>query len=206
MMPIRATITGLALLLMTATSGADTAYAQGLGISAGLNFSQLSDIDTGDQRATFDNASGWHVHLWLDLPIGAVAIRPGVRYMDAGDVFESGSLSGAAESIDATLLEVPVDVRFRLPLPLLTPYVMAGPVLRFPMSDDGERFRSVSVAGGAGVGLELSLGGMTLYPELKYTFGLTSYTEESYELGGVTFAPGSDQHLNAVMLSIGISL
>lgn len=182
--------------------------AQGLGISGGANFSELSDIDTGDRQATFDNASGWHVHLWFDLPIGPIALRPGVRYMDAGDLFEDATVEGGGSIVDDetyTLIEIPLDVRFRFGLPLVSPYVMAGPVLRFPSdSGDSDRFESFNLAGGAGVGLELGLGGLALYPELKYTFGITRFTNESYEFGGVTISPDEDQTLNAVMLSVGI--
>lgn len=203
-----ATAPAFALLLLTALVGPAPAQAQ-LGISAGANFTELSDIDTGDTQATFDNASGWHAHLWYDIPLGPVAIRPGVRYMDAGTLFEEASFDdplAGADDESASLFEIPVDVRLRLRMPMITPYVMAGPVLRFPTgSDDEDRFESFSLAGGAGVGLELGLGGMRLYPELKYTFGITRFTKDSYQIGGVTISPDEDQRLNAVMLSIGIS-
>lgn len=184
-------------------------HAQNLGLSVGANFNELSDIDTGDREATFDNATGWHVHLWYDLPVGPVALRPGIRYMDAGEVLKGETDLGDLDE-DATLsvIEVPVDVRFRFTMPLITPYVMVGPVLRFPTSsdDDGDRFKSFSLAGGAGLGVELGLGSLRLYPELKYTFGITRFTEDEYELGGITIEPDESQRLNAIMLSLGIGL
>lgn len=190
--------------------GVDATRAQGLGLSAGANFTELSDIDTGDRQATFENASGWHIHLWFDLPVGPVAVRPGIRYMDMGELFQTESIdviTGEFGTDDVvTLLEIPVDVRIRLGLPIITPYVMAGPVLRFPTGDEGERLESFSLAGGAGIGLELGLGGMKLYPELKYTFGITRFTKDEYQLGNVTVSPDEDQRLNAVMLSVGIGL
>lgn len=195
-----------AILLISGGTSPASVEAQGLGISGGANFAELDDIDSGDRQATFDNATGWHLHLWFDLPLGPVALRPGIRYMDMGELFQDSSLPTQFDDETASLVEVPVDVRLRLGLPLVAPYVMAGPVLRFPSGSGDDRFESFSLAGGAGVGLELGLGGLTLYPELKYTFGITRFTQESYEVGGVTFSPDDDQHLNAVMLSVGIGL
>lgn len=202
-------IAALAATILALPAADRPAEAQTLGVSAGANFAELSDIDTADRRATFDNASGWHAHLWIDLPLGPIALRPGVRYMDAGSLFEDASVNGGTTADDETfsLIEVPIDVRLRLPLPLVSPYVMGGPVLRFPSdSGDGGRFESFNLAGGAGVGVELGLGGLRLYPELKYTFGVTRFTRESYELGGVTISPDEDQRLNTIMLSLGIGL
>ena len=203
------TSVGIALLLSVAPGSAESASAQ-LGISGGLNFAQLDDIDAGDSDATFESSTGWHLHLWADLPMGPFALRPGVRVMDMGKLFEDASLDDPPDPFDdenVRLLEIPVDVRLRLGSSAIRPYAMAGPVFRFNTgSDDDERFRSFSLAGGAGGGIEIGVGGMTFYPELKYTFGITRFTEESYELGGVTISADEDQQLNAVMISLGIGL
>ncbi|MQA90471.1 MAG: outer membrane beta-barrel protein [Gemmatimonas sp.] len=198
----------LTSLVMVGLAGPNTANAQ-LGITAGPSFAQLSDIDVGDTQATFDNATGWHAHLWLDLPMGPIAIRPGVRYMDAGALFEDAMVNevryGRREK--TSLIEVPVDVRFRLPVPAVTPYVMAGPVLRFPVGrHHKDKYNRLSLAGGAGVGLEVGLGPAKLYPELKYTFGITRFTKETYEIGDTMIRPDKSQRMNAVMLSLGIGL
>lgn len=198
-----------ACLLILGSALFTTPAAGQLGISGGLNFSELHDIDAGDTRATFDRSTGWHIHLWADLPLGPVALRPGVRFTDMGKLLEDASIDDVPNPVDdenVRLIEIPVDVRLRLRTPDIRPYVMAGPVFRFSTSDEADRFRSFSVAGGAGVGAEVSLGGLVLYPELKYTFGITKFMEETYELGGITITPDEDQKLNAVMLSIGIGL
>ena len=205
----RAALSTILFLLLTSLTLSRDGLAQGLGISAGANFNQLSDIETNSGEATFENASGWHLHLWFDLPVGPVAVRPGLRYTNVGELFEDVSVSTLDTSVDdvVTMLEVPIDVRFRLGLPMITPYVMAGPVLRFPAGgDEDSRLESFSLAGGAGIGVELGLGGIRLYPELKYTFGITRFTQDSYEIGDVTITPDEDQRLNAVMLSVGIGL
>lgn len=193
------------IFLLAATT--QTAEAQ-LGIAAGANFNELSDIDTGDREATFDNATGWHLHLWFDLPAGPIAVRPGLRYMDAGAVFDDDDLVIPDEEQAVSLLEIPIDLRYRFTMPIVTPYALAGPVLRFPTGndDDGDRLQSFSVAANIGIGAELGLANLRLFPELKYTFGITRFTEEEYELGGVTFEADESQHLNAIMLSLGVGL
>lgn len=185
-----------------------SAQAQGgLGVTAGLNFNKLGDIQINSSDATFDNRSGWHIGLWFDLPLGPVSVRPGVRYMDAGQLFETeetviGDVPGIVNA-DVSLIEIPIDVRFRFGTPFISPYVMAGPVLRFPSGGDDDDFEleSLSYAGGLGVGLEVGFGGIRLFPELKYTFGLSRFGKE---FAGIE--PEEDGKLNTIMLSLGVGL
>ncbi|MDQ7040020.1 MAG: outer membrane beta-barrel protein [Rhodothermus sp.] len=201
-----------AVLLLLFMLPMATAHAQ-LGVSLGLNFNRLGDIKVGDTQATFDNSQGWHVAIWFDLPLGPIAIRPGLRYMDAGALYQGfqEDLDGnqvVPEGFDVSLLEIPIDVRYRMTLPLLTPYILAGPVLRFPSGADEairDNLKAFSLAGSLGVGVEMNLLGLRLYPELQYTFGITAFADE-FRVGDVAFVPDTRQHLNAVMLRLGIGL
>lgn len=182
-----------------------------MGISAGANFNSLGDIETGDRSATLENVTGWHVHLWFDLPVGPVALRPGIRYMDAGRLFESSRAAGFENGLDdeqvVTFLEMPLDVRLRMTMPMVTPYLLAGPLLRFTTDTNNEdRLEQFSLAAGAGVGAELGIAGLRFYPELKYSFGITRFTKNEYQIGDVMISPDEDQRLNALMLSLGIGL
>ena len=56
-----------------------------------------------------------------------------------------------------------------------------------------------------GVGVEVGLGGLRLFPELKYTFGLSSFAKE-FQIGNSTFEPDNDGQLNTIMLSVGLGL
>lgn len=197
------------IVLLAGLCAFSNVNAQGVGLSAGANFASLGDIDAGDGSATLENVAGWHVHLWFDLPLGPVAFRPGLRYMDAGRLFNPAESIGFGDDfVDdqvVTFLEVPLDVRVRMQLPLVTPYVVAGPVLRFATdTNNKDRLEELSLAAGAGVGVEVGLIGLRLYPELKYTFGVTRFAKEEYEFGDRTIRPDEDQRLNAVMLSVGI--
>lgn len=192
----------LALLLAHAVSP-QTASAQ-LGVAVGGNFNELSDIDS----ATFDNATGFHVGVFYDLGVGPVALRPGLFYMDAGDFDANGD--GLSQSFDLQFIEVPIDVRFNvLTAPIVRPYVLAGPVLRFAQTSD-DRFKDslkeISYAANVGFGIEIGppVGGFTLYPEIRYAFGVSSITNDN-EFLGASFTADEDQQFNAFMLRLGVS-
>ena len=198
----------LALALLTLSAGwlARPAQAQ-LGIAAGINYDDLSDIDTGSAETSFDNASGYHIGLFYDLAVGPLALRPGVFYMDVGE-FDGGE-DVFDEGFDLNLIEVPVDVRLRLaPTPILTPYFMAGPVFRFPSaSGDGfdEVLEEVNVAGNVGAGLELNLAGLRLFPEIRYTFGLSNFTRDEFEFRGRNIRVEEEGRLNTFILRLGLA-
>ena len=198
-----------ALALLTLSAGWLTRPAQAqLGIAAGLNYNDLGDIDTGSAETSFDNASGYHVGLFYDLAVGPLALRPGVYYMDVGEFEDSEDIF--EEGLDLNLIEVPVDVRLRLaPTPILTPYLMAGPVFRFASSDNDdfeEALEDINVAGNIGAGLELSLPGLIrLYPEIRYTFGLSNFTRDEFEIGGQNFQIENDQRLNTFIIRLGVA-
>lgn len=200
----------VALLLGFLLAQPQAASAQ-FGVAAGFNFEQLSDIELNEGSAAFENRTGWHVAAWFELPLGSLALRPGVRYLDAGALYRGlddndGTLE---DDFSVNLLEIPLDVRYRFGGGALTPYLVGGPVLRFPIvSDDGlnDDLRTVSFAGGLGVGLELPLGGMRLYPELAYTFDVSGFAEGDFEIGGRRFITDDTQFLNGVMLRVGVGL
>lgn len=178
------------------------------GIAAGANFDRLSDVE-GSVDASFENASGFHIGVFYDLPLGPVALRPGVYYMDIGDLDarrEDGSLIG---SYDLSLIEVPVDARLRLMMPLIKPYATAGPVLRFAQTSDDdfdEHLNSFTVAANVGVGVEIGAPGaqIRLFPELRYSFGV-SRIAESMTFLGQQFSAEQDVRLNTFMIRLGVA-
>ena len=198
----------LALLTLSAGWLARPAQAQ-LGIAAGLNYDDLGDLDLGSAETSFDNSSGYHIGLFYDLAVGPLALRPGIYYMDIGDFEDAEDIFD--EGIDLNLIEVPVDARLRLaPTPLLTPYLMAGPVFRFPNSstdDFDEALEEINVAGNIGAGLELSLPGIgfRIFPEVRYTFGLSNFTRDEFEIGDQNFEIENDQRLNTFSIRVGLA-
>jgi hypothetical protein len=198
---------GLLALLLLGSFSATTAHAQ-IGFAIGANFNELSDIDS-DPPATFDNATGFHIGVFYDLGVGPVALRPGLFYMDAGD-FDANGPSFDDQSFDLQFIEIPVDVRFNvLTAPIVRPYVLAGPVFRFAQTSDDDfkdSLNDFSYAANVGFGLEIGspVGGITLYPEFRYAFGISSITDDS-EFLGANFTADEDQQFNAFMLRLGVS-
>lgn len=185
---------------------ADTAQAQ-FGVAVGANFDSMSDI-SGDRSATFDNASGFHIGVFYDLPVGPVAVRPGLFYMNVGS-FDAESEGSVISDFDLNLIEVPVDVRYRLMLPFIKPYAMAGPVLRFANSGDddfSDSLNNFSVAGNIGLGVEIGAPGaqIRLFPEIRYSFGISRLVDD-VEFLGATFSTEDNIRLSSFMLRLGIA-
>jgi hypothetical protein len=201
--------TTLALLLAASLTLAPSAHAQ-IGIGGGLNFNQLDDISATNANATYESSTGYHVGVFYDLGLGPIAIRPGVMYRQLG-TYEFGDIPGVeGEEVDIELnaVEVPIDVRWRvLPLPLVKPYVLAGPVLTFPQSsEDFGSTKSVNLNADIGAGVEITLPGvgLTLMPELRYGIATGSILEDEFEIGGVEVDPQDNPRLNAIMLRLNV--
>ncbi len=190
----------LAILILTPMQ------AQGqLGIAAGLNYDELSDI-SGDREAAFDNASGYHVGVFYDLSLASVGLHVGAFYRDAGDV--DVSISDVEDVFELTSWDIPVDIRFNLSAtPVIRPYVMVGPVFSFPSSGADEydnALEDVSISGNIGAGLELTLGSIRLYPEFRYSVGVSRFMKDKFSIGGVEFDADEIQRQNSIMLRLGI--
>ena len=170
--PTRCLAPLLMALLLPSTAGAQLA----LGIKAGLTFSDLSDVDV-------DSRTGYAVGVALRFaPSAVLAIQPEVMYVAKG-----------AEDIELGNIDVPVLLKFDLPLEVLNLYAEAGPYASFNVSCDipsvtpgvdpcddieGTDFGGI-VGGGARLG-----GVRGLNFEVRYQFGVTDISSE-----GATFDP-----------------
>jgi hypothetical protein len=195
----------LVLSLLVLLAGAPQARAQ-LGLGAGLNFSDLGDIDTGSADATFENSAGYHVGAFYRLGLGPLAIQPGVFYHQIG----SYEIAGEG-SFDLRAVEVPVDVQFDLlALPSVGAYLLAAPVLTFGRTDEGfdDAVEDLSLTGDIGFGVELSPpgAGLTLMPEIRYSVGVTDYLGDSFRFGDTTVQPSDDdRRLSKIMLRLNVA-
>ncbi|MXW64606.1 MAG: PorT family protein [Bacteroidetes bacterium SB0668_bin_1] len=217
----------IGLVLILCGVAAIPANAQ-MGIAGGVVFSELGDITAGDHTASLKRVPGWHVHLWVNLPLGSFSLRPGLRYMDAGRLFDPSNATGFITTPDpvdpggapdtgfpdatgsvsddhfVTYIEIPVDVRYQYDRSFISPYVLVGPVLRFATdTTNQDRLRTLSMAAAVGVGLEIRLAGLRFYPEVKRAFGISGFTNDEYEFADVVIRP-DEQRLDATMVSIGI--
>ncbi len=178
------------------------------GVAAGLNFEEFGDIETQSIDATFENAIGYHFGVFYDLGITSFSVRPGIFFRSVQNL-QSDVLS-STESFDLNMLEVPLDLRVKLMSGfIITPYLSVGPVVTFASSsnqDFDEAIQDLYVAANASAGFELGLGGMRLYPEFRYGFGLTSITssDEPFSIGNANFTPTDGSTVNSFMLRLGV--
>lgn len=200
-MKLNVTRIGLLVLLCASLAAispreARAQFGAGFGFAGGVNYDNFSDISADTDRAT-----GYHLGVFFDTRFGPLALRPGVFYMDVGEI-ETETTEAASESFNLRLVEIPIDARFRLGTPFLNPYAMVGPVFRINASGDdfnGEA-EDFSLAANVGLGLELSPPGsdLRLYPEVRYAFGVDDIAQE---VGTQT----DNVRLNTFMLRLGVA-
>ena len=167
------------------------------GLTAGMNFSSIDDMDVKETKASYDRATGYHIGLFLKGGLGPIGLRGGLVYMDAGPIFEG--LSDVADVPDSfednfnvRYLTIPVDLQYKFLLPPIQPYLLAGPEFRINMTsndDFDDNFKSMIVAANIGVGLDLGIPflGLSLTPEFRYTFDLEDSIDETFMIGDVEF-------------------
>lgn len=205
------TTTLLALFLLTATIFPTTADAQ-FGLSAGLNFNQLDEVETETVQADLRNTTGYHFGIFYDLALGPVGLRPGIMYRHIGDYRISNiDLPDRISEYDLNVIDVPIDLRLRLlPQSPVRPYLLAGPVISFPQAeddfDDGVEDVGLSADIGAGLTIEIPSAAITLMPELRYEIGATPLIQDEFEVGDATVQPQNNPRLNSLVLRLNVRL
>ncbi len=181
-----------------------------LGVAAGVNFDNISDVKSSAQNGDFDNATGYHFGVFYDFGAGPLSLRPGIFYRNVSNV--DFSVSGLKDQFDLNMVEVPVDIHFNLTAtPLIKPYALAGPVFTYAKasgSDLKDAIQDLNIAANVGVGLSLSVPGLglRLSPELRYAFGISRFVKDKFEVGGVNFDASSTARMNSFMVRLGVGL
>lgn len=204
---------------------ADTTSAQGIGVVGGLNYTSVDDVNYEDAQATFKSRSGYHLGLYLNLGLGPVEVRPGIRYLKAGPIYEGIGEALEGENGDAVdglpgeirddfnvnFVTVPVDAVLNLPFPLVNPYVFAGPEFRLQQASNApdildDELNDWSYIGNFGVGASISLPGtgVTLRPEIRYSFGVSDLIDKQIEIGDRTITATDQRRSESFFISLGI--
>ena len=206
-----------AAILIAAFSTVAQAQFQ-IGAGAGLNWAQIGDVELASITAAYESQQGWHAGLFIRLDTGPIAFRPGAYYMNAGKLFEGGFddvleqlgvfdlrpdvLDAIREQadFDVQFLSIPVDVVLTLPLSGVSPYGFVGPEFKLLTSSPdasviADQLKTSVFAGNAGFGLAFSMGGTTFYPEVRFSFDLSSIVGDSIEIGGEEFT--ADEYLSS---------
>ncbi len=200
----------LALTLVPAAS-AQVPFVK-FGVAGGVNFDSYSDVQftSNDGEGTFDSATGYHIGVYADLALGPVGIRPGIYYVSAGELTVEGVGASVGESIikaDLSLIEIPVDLRYRVMLPLVQPYISAGPVFRIAnQSGDDLDAKDFTVAGSVGIGTDIGVPLMPFKPhlEVRYQFGLDGIAED-FVRDRTDLSVDDGAKLSAFMIRVGVS-
>ena len=196
------------LILFLAPAKASLGQAQ-FGIVGGGNFAALSDIQANNQAISFDNATAFHAGIFLDLNLGPVNLRPGAYYLNAGALFQGTSLF-QEDNFDLAYVTIPVDVVLNFGVGPLQPYLFVGPEVRI-FTPSGipaeieEGIQDFVFNGTAGIGVKFRAPGLglTFYPHLRYSFGISNYTNSSYQFEGVS-VEANDANVRMWLLSLGI--
>ncbi len=211
---LRPLLAALALALGLAATAPRAAHAQ-LGVAGGLNFASLGDLSTNTNNldANFENATAFHFGVFYDASFGPLAIRPGVFFKRVGEyqtpTFNVNGTTVQGEAFTVNSIEIPIDVRYTLlPVPVVSPYVLAAPVLAIPRGegDFGDALNDVALSADVGLGTEISLPGVPITPllELRYSFGLSSYVGEDFEVGDNPINVDDSERLNTFMVRLGV--
>jgi len=186
------------------------ASAQTFGFYAGLNYQQLSDVSLNNLNTQFRSEDGWHLGAWFEFELGPIAVRHGLRYMDAGQLFTgiNDRFPATPDNFDVSLLEASLLFRYGIQAPVIGPYVFAGPVLRLPAFTDKEisnDLAPISAAAEAGAGLEITISNLRLYPEIAYAFGISNFIGDSIVINFAELTPASSQQLNSALIRLSVA-
>lgn len=185
-----------------------------IGATGGFSFSDLSDIELGDTETTYDSKTGYAVGGFAQITAGPIAIRPGLLWVNAGPLYEGLAASTEIDfddGFDVTFFAIPIDFLYRIPLGVVSPYIVAGPEFRFnttSSSDFEDNFKSSIMMGAVGAGIEFTLPatGISIAPELRYEFDLNGVLEDDFMIGDVPVDVGQEQDIEAWAVRVHVTL
>ncbi len=191
--------------LLAALSLPQPAHAQ-IGIVGGYNRDLLRGLEANEGFSFTDEATGFHLGIFLNVRAGPFGLRPAIIYHRISKLeFAAGE---RRTEFDLEIVEVPLDVRLRLAIPVVRPYLLAGPVFMFPSSPRrgvGDALETAPTRLDVGFGLEWTLG-LRLWPEVRYGFGLTDFLDpNAIPVGDTTFSGTGTPKLDSFMLRLGVS-
>ena len=107
------------LLSLTLLLCASVAFSQ-FGIKAGINLATAGGADKGDLKGKVGFAAGVSSKMGL---IAGLSIQPEILYIQKGAMWENPFHK---TTFNLTYIDIPVLVKFNLPVPVLSPYIEGG--------------------------------------------------------------------------------
>lgn len=147
------------------------------GISVGINQSNLSiranDRETGD----ITNGLGYRVGLTSNLRFGDhFSLAPKAELSFNATRLED---EGVSYRMNPISIELAGHLKYKFLSRRFSPYVLAGPNARIPISSGPTTFTNKDVALDLGVGLDIPIFRFMVSPELRYSFGIKGLMEET---------------------------
>ena len=145
------------------------------GAKGGLN---IAKAEFNKDAFRSDNVTGFHVGPTIEAMFG----KGGLGF-DAALLYSQKGFYSDDETVRISYLEVPVNLKFKLGMPLINPYVAAGPYVGFRVSGDepwNVGIKEQIKAKSFGAGLNFSVGAELfdkLQLGLNYSWGLTDNYE-----------------------------
>jgi hypothetical protein len=164
-----------ALLLSAASIQAQTT----LGVRGGVSVSSV-DLDVAE---TFDdsNRTGFDGGVFLDIGgSNILGFQIGAQYAQKGAELDFGE---AVEELTLNYLEIPAVLKLGLPLGVLKPSLLGGVALGFNTSCEGfggdcdDEVTSTNFVGVLGADVAVYLGGISLWADGRFNFGLSDIAD-----------------------------
>jgi len=126
-----AAIVGLAALPQPAAAGAQ------FGLKFGANMAQITGADAQDLAGTLSSKVGFTGGIFLAFNLGkVVTIQWEALYTMKGSSFEYTDLGDTyTGKLYGDYIEIPLLLKIKIPLPVIQPFVFAGPSVGFKLSE-----------------------------------------------------------------------
>jgi hypothetical protein len=175
-----AAFAGLFALPQTAAAGVQ------FGIKAGGNMAKLTGADTQDIDGILKNRIGFIGGIFLAFNFGkVVTIQTEVLYTMKGASFEYTDVDETViEKLYGDYIEIPLLLKIKIPLPVIQPFVFAGPSVGFKLSEKHEQggvpledvlFKNNDYGAILGAGLNL---GRNFMLDVRYSMGLQKLIDD----------------------------
>ena len=150
------------------------------GLKAGGNMARPTGIDAQDPTATLKNKVGFNAGVFLALNFGkVVTVQWEVLYTMKGATYVALDDS-YTDKLYADYIEVPLLLKLKLPLPVIQPFVFAGPSVGFKLQEklqsngqsvplDQALLKNNDYGAVFGAGLNL---GRNFFVDLRYSLGM----------------------------------
>lgn len=166
---------GVLLVLGAAPAQAQTT----LGIRGGVSVSSAEfSTETFDES----NRTGFDGGVFVDFGAGSIlGLQIAAQYAQRGAELD---LQGAAEDLSLNYLEIPAVLKVGLPLGIVKPSLLGGVALGFNTrcefdgsGDCGDEITSTNFAGVLGADVAFFLGGLSLWVDGRFNFGLSDVAD-----------------------------